>query len=167
MSVVDRYHNDGWPGGLPGTTTRLFIAIVQFILAITVCGLYGQDLNAARKAHVYMDANWVYAVCVGGVSGAIALIYMIPRTPWRYLFPADLLAFVSYVALFGVFGSKYINEDPENVGHGDGPKIQRMKNAVWIDLTNMLLWLVTSAWGVFSFFRIRHSRTLHTGRAEL
>jgi len=31
----------------------------QFILAIVVAGLYGVDLNNARKAHVKADGKWV------------------------------------------------------------------------------------------------------------
>lgn len=31
----------------------------QFVLALVVCGLYGVDLDRARKAGVYSDGKWV------------------------------------------------------------------------------------------------------------
>lgn len=57
----------------------------------------------------------------------------------------------------------YIGESRSREGGGVG----RMKNAVWVDLVNMLLWFVTAVWGTVAFFRSRNSRTLHTGRAKV
>ena len=42
-----------------------------------------------------------------------------------------------------------------------------MKHAVWVDLVNMLLWLVTFVYGLVIWFRRRKSVTLHTGRATV
>jgi hypothetical protein len=33
--------------------------LVQIILALTVCGLYGVDLNHANRLHKYSDGKWV------------------------------------------------------------------------------------------------------------
>ncbi len=33
--------------------------LVCFALALTVCGLYGQDLNNAHHLHKYADSKWV------------------------------------------------------------------------------------------------------------
>jgi len=74
---------------------------------------------------------------------------------------------VLWLALFGDFGAKYIHTDPQNVGHGDGPGIQRMKNAVWVDLACVLLWLVSGAAGVVGWVLGRRRRSLHTGRAAI
>lgn len=35
------------------------VRFFQFVLALTVCGLYGVDITAARKAHVGVDGRWV------------------------------------------------------------------------------------------------------------
>ena len=64
--------------------------------------------------------------------------------------------------MFGVFAKMYIHENPE----GDAG-ITRMKHAVWVDLINMLLWLVTAIMGVVLFFTMREGRSLHTGRAKV
>jgi hypothetical protein len=45
--------------------------------------------------------------------------------------------------------------------------IIRMKHAVWIDLVNALLWLVTAAYATAIFLRSRKGRTTHTGRATV
>jgi hypothetical protein len=31
----------------------------EFVLALVVLGLYGQDLNSARQQHKYADSKWV------------------------------------------------------------------------------------------------------------
>ena len=75
-----------------------------------------------------------------------------------------MLAFGSilWTAVFGIFGNMYIHENAE----GDGG-IKRMKSAVWIDLINMLLWLITSVMAVVVFFTMRGGKSLHTGRANV
>ena len=64
--------------------------------------------------------------------------------------------------MFGVFGKMYIHANAQ----GDSGII-RMKHAVWVDLINMLLWLVTAVMGVVLFFTMREGRSLHTGRAKV
>jgi hypothetical protein len=41
----------------------------QFVLAITVCGLYGVDLQRARSAGSYADSKWVCALMIQIASG--------------------------------------------------------------------------------------------------
>ena len=69
---------------------------------------------------------------------------------------------ILWTAVFGIFGKLYIHENPE----GDGG-VKRMKNSVWIDLINMLLWLVTAVMAAVVFFTMRGGRSLHTGRANV
>ncbi|KAI1263374.1 hypothetical protein F5Y18DRAFT_429062 [Xylariaceae sp. FL1019] len=135
----------------------------QFVLAVTVIGLYGVDLNHAHGQGKYSDGKWVYAIVVGVLSAITAILYFIP---FILRFAAvsiwSFILFVLWIALFGLFGSMYIHENPEgNTG------VQRMKNAVWVDLANALLWLfgfVGSATYWWSH-RERHSR--FTGRARV
>lgn len=65
--------------------------------------------------------------------------------------------------MFGSFGKLYINAKP--TPHQSGQ--MRMKNAVWVDLVNMLLWFMTLVYGVVLFFTRMDKRTLHTGRAQV
>ena len=81
-----------------------------------------------------------------------------------FLNNTDVWPFYSilWTAVFGVFGKLYIHTN----AHGDGDT-KRMKNAVWVDLVNMLLWLVTAVLATVAFFSLRGSRSLHTGRAAV
>lgn len=88
---------------------------------------------------------------------------MIPFVPIRILAPWDFVLFILWCALFGVFGKMYIGT---NSAYSDG--ITRMKNAVWIDLINLILWFVSAIVGGILFFKwMRGGRTTHTGRATV
>ncbi|KAI3327155.1 hypothetical protein HD806DRAFT_486182 [Xylariaceae sp. AK1471] len=135
----------------------------QFVLAIAVIGLYGTDLDRAHKQGKYTDGKWVYAIVVASLSALTAILYLIPYILRFAVVPAwSFVLFVLWIALFGLFGSMYIHEDPE--GNSD---IQRMKNAVWVDLANALLWLIGTITGAAYWWFHRERRTRFTGRARL
>lgn len=134
----------------------------QFALALTVCGLYGVDLTAARNAGKGQDGKWVFAVVLGALSAFTALLYMIPFIfRFSIMFVWDAILFFLWVVLFGIFGNMYIKENAE----GDSG-VQRMKNAVWVDLANMLLWLITLVVMAGYWWRNRHAKSLFTARAR-
>ncbi|KAI9732198.1 MAG: hypothetical protein M1834_004295 [Cirrosporium novae-zelandiae] len=119
MGLLDRFSD--YPGGAFVWIINATLRFFEFVLALTVAGLYGVDLNNARKADNIL-----------------------------------------WTALFGIFGKMYIHENPEgNSG------VRRMKNAVWVDLTNMLLWFLTSIIAGLIFMRHRKGKLLHTGRADV
>ncbi|MCJ1383607.1 hypothetical protein MMC17_006721 [Xylographa soralifera] len=149
-------------GGFLGFIVHTVIRFFQFVLGLTVIGLYGVDLNAARIEHKYADGKWVYAVVVGTLAALTALVFMVPFVKTYKAFPWDIIMFFLWIVVFGIFGNLYIKENPE----GDAG-ITRMKNAVWVDLANMLLWLISSAFGLFMFFKNRGHKSLHTGRAKV
>ncbi|TVY59723.1 hypothetical protein LSUE1_G010118, partial [Lachnellula suecica] len=116
------------------------LRFIQLVLALTVCGLYGVDLHAANKEHKYSDGKWVYAEITASLSALTALLYLIPLiSRIGLLFIWDTILFILWIALFGLFGKMYIKENAE----GDAG-VQRMKNAVWVDLVNALLWLLSA-----------------------
>lgn len=147
---------------------NIVLRVLQIIFALAVVGLYAQDLNKADKVDKYSDSKWGFATAIGVISAITALVYgvlpIIVRTfTSAILFAWDFILFILWVAVFGLFGSLYIKVDPK----GDGG-ISRMKNAVWIDLINMLLWFVSAIVGAIGFWRWQKgSRSLHTGRATL
>lgn len=140
-----------------------FIHIVQLALGLTICGLYGQDLTNARNHGVYQDSKWIFAVVVGALSAVTAVVYLIPGALrfWA-VWVWDLIMFILSIALFGTFGKLYIHENPE----GDSG-IQRMKNAVWVDLVSALLWLLLAVGAAGYWWGHKDSRTLFTGRAKV
>lgn len=136
-----------------------------FILALTTCGLYGKDLQRAHHHGVYSDSKWIYAVVVGSMSAVTCVAYFIPfvlRVAGIGAAIWNLILFILWIALFGVFGKMYINEKAE----GDGG-IQRMKNAVWVDLTSALLWLIAAGAAMGYWLKNRDSRSRFTGRARV
>ena len=74
----------------------------------------------------------------------------------------DTTLSILWVVVFAIFGKMYIHEDPE----GD-KGVGRMKNAVWVDLINMLLWFMTSISGAVIFFFFRGGKSRFTGRATV
>ncbi|GFP52947.1 hypothetical protein ACSS6W_000378 [Trichoderma asperelloides] len=138
---------------------------VCFALAITVCGLYGTDLQRAKKFDDYTNSKWVYAVVVGALSAATCALYFIPfiiEAGSIFVASWDAILFVLWITLFGVFGKLYIHEN----AHGNG-NIERMKHAVWVDLTSALLWLTATVATVAYWWKHRNARTVFTGRAKV
>lgn len=67
-----------------------------------------------------------------------------------------------WLTLFGIFGKMYFPEDPE----GDSG-IVRMKNAVWVDLVNWLLWTVTMVWTGLRWWKGRGGKNKEAGSSEM
>lgn len=125
----------------------------QFVMGLTVVGLYGVDIHHAHKKGVSADAKWVYAEVTAGMAVVTATVvlaapFFMKKRSLTSVHALHLPAFVwesvvvlLWLTLFGIFGKMYIGEDPEG---DDG--ITRMKHAVWVDLTNLLLWVATATW---------------------
>lgn len=87
MGFLDKAVNRDGSGGFVGGLIRLVLRFFQFVLALTVAGLYGtvsypyqlplrtsdtmQDLQKAD----YADGKWVYAEVVAGLSAVTCLVY--------------------------------------------------------------------------------------------
>ncbi|KAM0472171.1 hypothetical protein ACHAPX_008849 [Trichoderma viride] len=139
--------------------------LVCFALALTVCGLYGTDLQRAKHFDEYTNSKWVYAVVVGALSAATCALYFIPfiiEAGTIFVAAWDAILFVLWITLFGVFGKLYIDEN----AHGDG-NIERMKHAVWVDLTSALLWLAATVATLAYWWKHRQTRTVFTSRAKV
>ncbi|KAI5463973.1 hypothetical protein BGZ63DRAFT_411835 [Mariannaea sp. PMI_226] len=150
-----------------GVSYLLFSALyfVCFALALTVCGLYGHDINRANEHGKYSDSKWVYAVVVGSMSAVTCAVYFIPfifRIGGVVAAVWNFILFILWITLFGVFGKLFIGEDPEGVSG-----VQRMKNAVWVDLTSALLWLLATVAAFGYWWKHRESRTRFTSRAHV
>jgi len=149
-----------WSHFTASSALRIILRLFQFVMGLTVIGLYAVDLNNARKAGKYTDSKWVWAVICGSLGSFMSLLFMLPLVKAWFFFYVDGFIFLCYLIAFGIFGKMFIPEDAEgNKG------IIRMKNAVWVLLTNMLLWLLTAVYGAVVFWKSRKARTTHTGRA--
>jgi len=86
MTLFDTLGDKSSSGGLIGALTRLVLRFFQFVLAITVIGLYAVDLHHADKVGAYTDSKWVFAVIVGVLSAVTVLVYGLPflKSYWAF-----------------------------------------------------------------------------------
>ncbi|KAJ9244691.1 hypothetical protein DTO207G8_2244 [Paecilomyces variotii] len=130
------------------------IRFIQLVMALVVIGLYGQDLSSNHQNGVYVNAKWVYAVVAGGLAALTAFIYLVAAfvakdRPLRTrphlhlpLFLWQSVLCILWLVLFGIFGKMYIG----NPNTKDNSNVDKMKNAVWIDIANLGLWVITGLW---------------------
>lgn len=78
MGIFEHIGNHSSSGGLFGALVRMVLRFCQFVMAITVAGLYGVDLHAAHEAGQYTDGKWVYAEVVAGLAAVTCLLYAVP-----------------------------------------------------------------------------------------
>jgi len=90
---MDRLADYSSSGGAIGAIGRTILRFFQFVLALTVAGLYGVDLHAAQKAHVGADGKWVFAEVVAGLSAVSCILYGIPflKSYWLWAWDFCLL----------------------------------------------------------------------------
>ncbi|RVD81318.1 uncharacterized protein DFL_009185 [Arthrobotrys flagrans] len=146
---------------LTGRIILGILRLLQLALACAVIGLYGKYLARATDAGEHADARWIWAVVVGGLSIVTAILYSLPFWPLRFFFIWDIVLFICWLTVFAIFASLYMHEDPE--GNHD---IEQMRDAMWLDLVNWLLWLVSSVVGGWYFWKYRNERTRLSGRAR-
>lgn len=138
---------------------------LQFALALTVIGLYSQDINSEDEN---APAKWVYAVITGFLAACTALTYLVlvfamksRPLPTRQgahlpLFAWEVVLCILWLVVFGVFGEMFIG-----VGYGGdegsekAKKVERMRRAVWVDLVNLGFWVVSAAWRGVRWWRGR------------
>lgn len=88
---MDRLEHYSSSGGAIGAICRLVVRFFQFVLALTVAGLYGVDLHAASKAHVGADGKWVFAEVMAALSAVTCIIYGIPFLKSYWFWAWDLI----------------------------------------------------------------------------
>lgn len=71
-------HRTTPPGGLVGVIARTTLRVLQIIVALVVAGLYGDNLNKARKAGQKAESAFIYSEVVVGLSIITAIVYLLP-----------------------------------------------------------------------------------------
>lgn len=165
------------PPSIAKTLANNFLRFCQFAFALTVAGLYGEDLHHACDKNVYLDSKWVFAEVVAALAAATSAAYLVIWCCVRRLARPALTSYYSmhfpfflweifvcliWLTLFGIFGKMYLPENPE----GD-LDIVRMKHAVWVDLVNVLLWTATTVWSGLRWWQGRVRKGKETGSGDV
>lgn len=143
----------------PGWFLRLVLRTVQFVLGLTVIGLFGARIRNDSSAHAAQATQWVYALSVGALASATVLVYMIPFTEAYVGAVAAWDAFLTllYLVAFGIFAAMFEGraDDRRSEVKGQVLSTEEYHHAVWVLLVNVVLWLVT---GLLSGVKAREVR---------
>ncbi|KAI9163088.1 hypothetical protein HJFPF1_04686 [Paramyrothecium foliicola] len=143
---------------------RLVCRGLQFLFAIIACGFYGNRVSADDKADDGFSPEWIFAITVSGVSAMTAVLFLAitPLSAIPFIgsklklfktyraFAWDLVLFVTWMAVFGLFAAIFLKRDSDNPYKG--ASTGAMKTAVWIDFMNALFWLTSGAYGMVKTF---------------
>lgn len=142
-------------GGMTHFIGKIIVRVLQFLLGITVVGLYSVHLDDQRKKGKPYNTNFMYAVIIGALSALTAVVYAIPFVKWRVLWIWDSLLTLNWIIVFGIFGKLFLQRPDGPKYSFEGTHTRRMRNAAWLDLANVVLWLLTATYGAVVFFKAR------------
>lgn len=138
---------------------RLVVRGLQFLLGIVVVGIYGERVHNGRENPEEASAAWVFGLIVSTAACITALVFAViapfgavsRRFKTHRCFGWDLTLFVLWIATFGVFAQTFLHRDDED-GSYKGSSTAVEKGAMWLDLTNSLLWLLSGVYGSLKVF---------------
>lgn len=147
---------------------RLVCRGLQFLFALVACGFYGNRVDADRKDEDGdgggFSPEWILAITVAGASAVTAVLF-VAATPLGAIpfvgsrikifktyraFAWDLVLFVAWIVVFGIFAAIFLKRDSDNPYKGSSTGA--MKVAVWIDLVNAIFWFVSGVYGCIKTF---------------
>lgn len=141
---------------------RLVVRGLQFVLGLVVVGIYGERVRKGREDAADASAAWVFGLVVAVAACLTALVFAATapfgavsrRFKTHRLFGWDLTLFVLWITAFGVFAQLFLHrgddDDDDDAYKGASTAVQ--KGAMWLDLTNSLLWLVSGVYGSLKVF---------------
>ena len=121
---------------------RAGLRTLQVAFALAVVILYAIDLKTATMQHAQADSSWIFAEVVAGLSIITCGLYSyltIKHVLWCIW---NGVLFILWATTLGRFASLYLSIANESLNGPSTSSVPRMKAAIWIDLVNMLLWVV-------------------------
>ena len=150
------------PFGMPGIWLKVGCRFLQFVLGITIFGIYCADLVAAGKHHATPHSAWLLATIVGGFSSITAILYLLPCFHSYLFFWWDWILVILYAGVIGVFGKAYIAHEKPSENPKDfklfGPDFGRQRSAAYIDCVSGISWLATAILSTIIFLKIRRAK---------
>lgn len=140
---------------------------LQFLFAIIACGFYGNRVDSERRDDDSgFSAEWIFAILVAGLSAVTAILFVVvvPLSALPFIggrikitrtyraFAWDAIMFIAWIVVFGIFAGIFLGRDDEDDGKYKGASTGAMKTAVWVDLVNVILWLVSAVYGAVKTF---------------
>ncbi|POS75271.1 hypothetical protein DHEL01_v206328 [Diaporthe helianthi] len=142
---------------------RWVVRGLQFILGLVIVGLYGHRVQKQRHAaqendDAHVSPEWVFGLIVAGLSSITAVVFAIAapfgavsnRCKTARLFSWDLSLFLLWIVVFGILGAIFLHRDNDDSYKGSSTIVE--KGAVWVDLVNAILWLVSGTYGFVKTF---------------
>ncbi|KAF7506447.1 hypothetical protein GJ744_011801 [Endocarpon pusillum] len=126
----------------PEIAVHASLRFLQFVLGATVTALYGKSLVSPSKPAQYDRTKWTYAVAVACMSLLTAVACMMPYVRRFITWPWDLLLFILWIVVLGIFAGLCLDNGPRKDG-----STRKVKSAAFFDLANMLLWFITGLLG--------------------
>lgn len=138
---------------------RLVVRGLQFLLGIVIVGIYGERVRKGREDPEAASAAWVFGLIVSVAACFTALVFAVVaplgavarRFKTHRLFGWDLTLFVLWITTFGVFAQIFLHRDDDASSY-KGASTTIEKGAMWLDLANSLLWLVSGVYGSLKVF---------------
>jgi hypothetical protein len=150
------------PIGMVGVYLKIAFRFLQFVLGITIFGIYCADLVAAMSKQANPHPAWLFATTVGGLNAVTAVLYLLPCFHSYLFFWWDWVLVVLHAALIGVFGRAYITHKKHTDNPKDfkiyGPDFARQRSVAYIDVISGILWLSTAVMSTVIFLKIRRAK---------
>ena len=132
---------------------RWVVRGLQLLFGIIIVGFYGHRVDVDRRAGTGQSAEWIYGVFVSGLSCIIAVVFAVmapagvvsDKFKTHRLFFCDLVLFILWLIAFGVFAGIFLKRDDKLDYKGASTKVYR--SSVWVDLVNVILWLISGVYG--------------------
>lgn len=131
--------------------SHVALRTLQLILSLVIIGLYSPDLANATSTSSTVPAAWIVAIITAVLSALTCILHGFLTISFYLTCSWDVILAVVWAAITGTFGVMFA----DNSQHGEVKQDlaafttsrQRMKAAVWLNLTLMVLWLMSALLG--------------------
>ncbi|KAJ4424446.1 hypothetical protein N0V82_000968 [Gnomoniopsis sp. IMI 355080] len=132
---------------------RLVVRGLQFLFGIIIVGIYGVRVGDGQKNADDASPVWWFGMIVAVLAciSALILAFTAPfgavskKFKVHYLFGWDLGLCFLWIVVFGIFMQIFHNRSSDDSYQGSSTSVQ--KAAAWLDLVNVLLWLISGVYG--------------------